>query len=187
MLYKELDLPFDPWKDLPSYYFDKEKHSSTLPVFNRYIKTSDFNKETIQWFLDKKLVLSHCMIFSYMAFGKSSIHQDGFIGDISTKLYCAINFNLGGRGSINWYDPINIKNVSPPTLTPVASSPYQYLHSDNAVLKESVEIKNPMLINVDEFHQGENLSPEHRYSLTLRWVPVTRFSAAIEIFRDYFI
>jgi len=186
MYYKELSLPFDPWKDLPEHYFEKEKHQ-TNEIFNKYVKREDFNKDTLDWFRSNGLYLIHSMIFSYLPHTKSAIHTDGFHDSPESKKFSAMNFSIGGSGSLEWYEPLDINNISPPLHTGVGKSPYNEIHESNARLLDSYKIKNPVLIDVDAFHRGVNDSDEHRYSLTLRWLPNITFKQALEIFQPYFL
>jgi hypothetical protein len=183
MYYKELRLPFDPWKGLPDHYFSKDDHKIHA-VFNKYVNRTDFNKETLDWFTSNGLYLNHSMIFSYLPHHKSPIHTDGF-EKTNNCMYSAINFSIGGAGSIEWHEPLDSLSISPPKRTAVAKSPY---HDANKTrLLDSYKIKNPVLIDVGTYHCGVNDSDEHRYSLTLRWSPKTTFQQSLEIFKPYFL
>jgi len=184
MYYKELCLPFDPWKGLPDHYFSKDDHRIT-EVFNKYVKRTDFNKETLDWFTSNGLYLNYSMIFSYLPHHKSSIHTDGFENIESSRIYSAINFSIGGAGSIEWHEPLDSSSISPPKRTAVAKSPHHAV--DKTRLLDSYKIKNPVLIDVGTYHCGVNDSDEHRYSLTLRWEPKTTFQQSLEIFKPYFL
>ena len=184
MYYKELRLPFNPWKELPDHYFSKDDHT-TIKVFNKYVNRTDFNKETLDWFTSNGLYLYHSMIFSYLPHYKSSIHTDGFEKIKTSCMYSAINFSIGGAGSIEWHEPLDSASISPPKRTDVAKSPYHEV--DKTRLLDSYELKNPVLIDVGTYHRGVNDSDEHRYSLTLRWYPKTTFQQSLEIFRPYFL
>ena len=187
MYYKELCLPFDPWKGLPDHYFSKDEHkTSETRVFNKYIKTTDLNKETLDWFISNGLYVEHSMIFSYLPYCKSYIHTDG-LEDKTCCLYSAINFSIGGAGSIEWHQPLDIAAISPPKLTGVARSPYHEVDENTTTLLDTYELKNPVLIDVATYHRGVNNSDEHRYSLTLRWSPRTNFQQSFEIFKPYFL
>lgn len=186
MHYKELVLPFDPWKDLPEKYFDKEKHSVT-DVFNKYVLLKDINKETQEWFSDHGMYLNHSMIFSYLPYSKSSIHVDGIDSSVVSKQYCAINFSLGGDGELEWFELLDKSQPSSANYTRVAGAPYYAFQEDQVRLLESYKIKNPVLIDVETLHRGVNLSAVHRYSLTLRWTPKMTFEKAVEIFSPYLL
>ena len=187
MYYKELCLPFDPWKGLPDHYFSKDDHKTPeTSVFNKYIKQTDLNKETLDWFLSNGLYVEHSMIFSYLPHHKTSIHTDGFEKS-NNCMHSAINFSIGGSGSIEWHEPLDSSSISPPKRTSVAKSPYHYIDRNKAKLLDTYEIKNPVLIDVATSHCGVNDSAEHRYSLTLRWFPKTSFQQSLEIFKPYFL
>jgi len=187
MYYKELRLPFDPWKGLPDHYFSKDDHKTPeTRVFNKYIKTTDLNKETLDWFLSNGLSVEHSMIFSYLPHHKTSIHTDGH-GKTNDCMYSAINFSIGGAGSIEWHEPVDSSSISSPKRTAIAKSPYHYIDRNKAKLLDTYEIKNPVLIDVATYHCGINDSDEHRYSLTLRWSPRTNFQQSLEIFKPYFL
>lgn len=186
MHYKELALPFDPWKDLPEHYFNKEEHNVT-DVFNRYVLVKDINKETKKWFSDHGMYLNHSMIFSYLPNSKSSIHIDGISSSEVSKQYSAINFSLGGEGSIEWFEPLDPSKNSPANYTRVAGSPYHAFQENEVRLIDSYTIKNPVLIDVRSLHRGVNLSAEHRYSLTLRWTPKMTFEKTLEFFSPFFL
>jgi hypothetical protein len=185
MYYKELRLPFDPWKGLPDHYFSKDDHKIHA-VFNKYVNRTDFNKETLDWFTSNGLYLNHSMIFSYLSHYKTSIHTDGF-EKTNNCMYSAINFSIGGPGSIEWHEPLDSSSISPPKRTGVAKSPYHYIDRNKTKLLDTYEIKNPVLIDVATYHCGVNDSDEHRYSLTLRWIPKTTFQRSLEIFKPYFL
>jgi len=185
MYYKELRLPFDPWKGLPDHYFSKDKHT-TVGIFNKYVNRTDFNNETLDWFTSNGLYLNHSMIFSYLPHHKTTIHTDGF-GKTNNCIYSAINFSIGGTGSIEWYEPLDLSNVSIPKRTTVAKAPYHDVDRNNTKLLDIYKIKNPVLIDVGTYHCGTNDSDEHRYSLTLRWSPRTTFQQSLEIFKPYFL
>ena len=184
MYYKELFLPFDPWKGLPDHYFSKDNHV-TCEVFNKYIKRTDLNKETLDWFVSNGLYLEYSMIFSYLPHHKTSIHMDGFENKKLSCMYSAINFSIGGAGSIEWHEPLDSSSVSLPKRTAVAGSPYHNVYKTK--LLDIYNIKNPVLIDVETYHCGTNNSGEHRYSLTLRWSPRTNFQQSLEIFKPYFL
>jgi hypothetical protein len=186
MYYKALRLPFDPWKGLPDHYFSKDVHK-IKNVFNKYVNRTDFNKETIDWFTGNGLYLiNNSMLFSYLPHHKTSIHTDGH-GKTNDCMYSAINFSIGGAGSIEWHEPLDSSDISPLQLTAVAKSPYHYIDRNKAKLLDTYEIKNPVLIDVATYHCGINDSDEHRYSLTLRWMPKTTFQQSLEIFKPYFL
>ena len=188
MYYKELFLPFDPWKGLPDHYFSKDDHKTPeTRVFNKYIKTTDLNKETLDWFLSNGLYVEHSMIFSYLPYYKTYIHTDGFVNEKDSCMYSAINFSIGGAGSIEWHEPVDSSSISSPKRTAVAKSPYHYIDRNKAKLLDTYEIKNPVLIDVATYHCGINDSDEHRYSITLRWSPRTTFQQSLEIFKPYFL
>lgn len=186
MYYKELFLPFDPWKGLPDHYFSKDNHV-TCEVFNKYIKRTDLNKETLDWFVSNGLYLEYSMIFSYLPHHKTSIHMDGFENKKSSCMYSAINFSIGGAGSIEWHKPLDSSSISPPKLTGIARSPYHDVDENKTTLLDTYKLKNPVLIDVGTYHRGINDSDKHRYSLTLRWSPRTTFQQSLEIFKPYFL
>ena len=187
MFYKELQLPFDPWKGLPEHYFSKDDHKISDGVFNKYVKRKDFNKETLDWFTSNGLYLNHSMIFSYLPYHKSSIHTDGFMNNQSSCVYSAINFSIGGAGSIEWREPLDSLSISPPKRTTIGRSPHHEIAENKTKLLDTYKINNPVLIDVGTYHRGVNDSNEHRYSLTLRWTPMTTFQQSLEIFKPYFL
>ena len=188
MYYKELTLPFDPWKGLPDHYFSKDDHKSPeTRVFNKYIKTTDLNKETLDWFVSNGLYLEYSMIFSYLPHYKTYIHTDGFVNEKDSCTYSAINFSIGGAGSIEWHEPLDSSSISTPKRTAVAKSAYHDVDKNKTKLLDIYNIKNPVLIDVETYHCGTNNSGEHRYSLTLRWSPRTNFQQSLEIFKPYFL
>ena len=188
MYYKELCLPFDPWKGLPDHYFSKDDHKTPeTRVFNKYIKTTDLNKETLDWFISNGLYVEHSMIFSYLPYYKTYIHTDGFVNKKDSCVYSAINFSIGGAGSIEWHEPLDSSSISPPKRTAVAKSAYHDVDRNKTKLLDIYKIKNPVLIDVATYHCGANNSGEHRYSLTLRWSPRTNFQQSLEIFKPYFL
>ena len=186
MYYKELSLPFDPWNKLPTHYLSKNNHEK-IEVFNKYVKRTDFNKETLNWFSSLGLTISYSMIFSYLPNTKTTIHIDGFRGTPGSKQYSAINFSIGGEGSLEWYNPIDLTSIGPETMTAVAKSPYHMVSEKEARLLASYKIKNPVLIDVDTFHRATNDSNIHRYSLTLRWRPKMTFTEAHDLLQPYFL
>lgn len=186
MYYKELSLPFNPWKDLPDHFFNKEEHQTNI-VVNKYIKKEDFNKETVDWFLNLGLHLHHSMIFSYLPQSKGAIHIDGFQNSPSSKRYSSINFSIGGDGKLEWFKAKNSEAISPPSFSSVGRSPFNQITEENSILLESYVIKNPVLIDVETFHRGTNISDTHRYSLTLRWLPKMTFQQSLDFFRPYFL
>jgi len=189
MYYKELFLPFDPFQGLPDHYFSKDEHTTPeTRVFNKFINETDLNKETLDWFLSNGLNVVQSMIFSYLPWSRTHIHTDGFVNTKDFSICTAINFSIGGAGSIEWHKPLDSSSISLPKLTPVAKSPYHDLDRGKSKLLDIYNIKkNPVLIDVDTYHCGTNKSNEHRYSITLRWSPRTTFQQSLEIFKPYFL
>jgi hypothetical protein len=127
------------------------------------------------------------MIFSYLPYYRTYIHTDGFENVEASRIYSAINFSIGGAGSIEWHKPLDSSSISPPKRTAVAKSAYHDVARHKTKLLDIYEIKNPVLIDVGTYHRGTNNSNEHRYSLTLRWLPRTTFQQSLEIFKPYFL
>ena len=133
------------------------------------------------------LTISYSMIFSYLPNTKTTIHIDGFRGTPGSKQYSAINFSIGGQGSLEWYKPIDLTSIGPEKMTAVAKAPHHRVEEKEARLLASYKIKNPVLIDVDTFHRATNDSDIHRYSLTLRWRPKMTFTEAHDLLQPYFL
>ena len=118
---------------------------------------------------------------------KTTIHIDGFRGTPGSKQYSAINFSIGGQGSLEWYKPIDLTSIGPEKMTAVAKAPHHRVEEKEARLLASYKIKNPVLIDVDTFHRATNDSDIHRYSLTLRWRPKMTFTEAHDLLQPYFL
>jgi hypothetical protein len=187
MHYIELNINIDPFRDLPEHYYDPGIHAKLKSkVWNKFINANDINKETHEWFNNYGLEITHPMLFAYHGNSRSRVHLDGYKTDSQDlRLFSAINFSKGSDGLINWYSVINPENLRHGEDALLSKTPYQPYHDDDVTLVESYNYKKPVLVDVSIPHNGENISDGTRYTITLRWSPITTFDDAIRLFKNH--
>lgn len=185
MYYKKLKLDFNPFVDLPEHYYQIE--DKTLKVWNKYIDTADFNKNTRDWFIENNLFLKSSVIFTYMPNSECPIHVDGFNTDeYDYRQFTAINFTMGGQGSMQWFESTG-EIPTDPLHTKVAKSPFVMYDETMSKLDSSYIGTDPTLVRVDVPHRGTNMSNQTRHSITLRWLPKLTWEEAQEKFKPFFL
>lgn len=177
--HRKLNINFNPFDYLPEHYYEESLHElHQKPVFNKFVGGKEFGPVVNEWFESLGWTLNGSMFFSYLPNSISSIHVDGFkTAEEDRRIYAAINWSKGGKGSMSWFEPL----PDTPEVynhTEVAQSPYVLYNRANTRLVDYCDINQPTLIDVGIPHRGQNLSPEPRFTLTLRWLPVMTFQEA---------
>ena len=185
MYYKKLKLDFNPFDKLPEHYYQIE--DKTLKVWNKYIDTADFNKNTRDWFIKNNLFLKSCIIITYLPNSSCPIHVDGNNTDeYDYRQFTAINFTMGGQGSIQWFEPTG---ETPTNVfhTEIAKSPIIKYDETTSELADTHAGTDPALVRIDVPHKGTNVSDRIRYSITLRWLPKLTWEEAQKKFKPFFL
>jgi len=186
MYYSKLRLDFNPFVDLPTKYYHLD-NTEKLTVWNKYIDTNDLNNSTRDWFIKNNLFLKSCIIITYLPNSSCPIHVDGNNTDeYDYRQFTAINFTMGGRGSIQWFKPTG-ETPTDVFHTEIAKSPIIKYDEATSELADTHAGTDPAVVRVDMPHRGVNMSNQTRYSITLRWLPKLTWEQAQEKFKPFFL